>query len=118
MNDVGFHLPGRASSGESCLEVSLPRGAGSCWSVWLRFATGPAAGTGGHGDDFQPPRGASFLSEGMELHLHRALPCPQASLPAISLPQERSLSLRQLEHVIIHEMKSISATFLLKHYGL
>lgn len=68
MNGVGFPLHRRAGGGES-------------------FATGPAAASGIQGDVFQPPRGAWFLSEGMELCLHRALPCLQAFLLAISLPK-------------------------------
>lgn len=47
-----------------------------------------------------------------------ALLWPQTPLLAISLPQEHSPQLLQLEPIIIREMRSITATFLLQHYGL
>lgn len=87
MNGVGFPLHRRASGGESCSLESLLWDVRSCLSERLSFATGPEAATGIHGDVFQLPRGASFLSEGMEQCLHRTLPCLQAFLLAISLPK-------------------------------
>lgn len=49
------------------------------------------AGTGTYGDDFGPPRGECFLSEGAGLCLQGTLPCSQALLLATSLPREHSL---------------------------
>lgn len=49
---------------------------------------------------------------------HRALPWPQTPLLAVSLPQELSPQLQQLEPIIIHKMRGITATFLLQRYGL
>ena len=113
VNDVGFHLCGKASSGESCSQASLPWGVGRRQSQSML-----AAGIGIHGYDFQPPRGASFLSQAMDLHLHSTLPCLQASLLAIGLSREHSPSPWRLEPIIIRKVKSISATFLSGYYGL